>query len=426
VSRVTINDAVEVIIDHRGRTPKKLGSDFTTEGVQVISARNVYGGRLHPRENERFVAPEIATRWMPTPLRRGDVLLTSEAPLGEVAYLKGEVRCCLGQRLFALRARPGVASGRFLYYALSSPRVQAGLYARASGTTAQGIKQSELRQVELDLLPLAEQDRVASVLGALDDKIDSNRRLAELLEEAAATLFRARFIDFVGTEELEETEIGPMPRGWRVRPISDLCDVRYGYTASAVEGPVGPKLLRVKDINKEPWIDWTTVPYCEIDEDRAARFRLLPGDLVIARMADPGKTALVVDEVDAVCASYLVRLRPSAPGWSDFLHRYLRSPLYDGYIQSVMSGSVQKNINARVLTAAKVGTPPLGEVAVLAQVLGPMHHYQATCIREAGALAALRDALLPKLVSGEIRVPDTEDPAEVIEPAFETVAAAAS
>ncbi|HTZ87245.1 MAG TPA: restriction endonuclease subunit S, partial [Solirubrobacteraceae bacterium] len=193
--RLTIEEAVELIIDHRGRTPKKLGSDFTCSGTQVISAKNVHGGRLHSNENQRFVAPEIAARWMPNRLQAGDVLLTSEAPLGEVAYLDDAVDYCLGQRLFGLRARSDVLDSRFLFYALRSPRVQARLRSRASGTTAQGIKQAELRRVELEIPTIAEQRKISSVLGALDDKIDSNFRLARILEEAAATLFQARFVN---------------------------------------------------------------------------------------------------------------------------------------------------------------------------------------------------------------------------------------
>jgi type I restriction enzyme S subunit len=141
---------------------------------------------------------------------------------------------------------------------------------------------AEIRRFEVSLPPVDEQLRIVGVLAALDDKIDSNRRLVGLLEQTAATLFRARFVDFVGIEEFDQTEIGRIPRGWCVQSISALCDVRCGYTASAVDRPIGPKFLRVKDINKQPWIDWTTVPYCEIDEKRASRFRLMPGDLVVA------------------------------------------------------------------------------------------------------------------------------------------------
>ena len=153
VRSVTIDEAVELIIDHRGRTPKKLGGDFSFDGIQVVSAKHVYRGRLHLDENRRFVPLEMAKRWMPTKLLAGDVLLTSEAPLGEAAYLNENTDLCLGQRLFALRARPTVAHHRFLYYALRSPLVQRRLHARATGTTAQGIKQSELRQLSLSCRP---------------------------------------------------------------------------------------------------------------------------------------------------------------------------------------------------------------------------------------------------------------------------------
>jgi type I restriction enzyme S subunit len=87
-----------------------------------------------------------------------------------------------------------------------------------------------------------------------------------------------------------------------------------------------------------------------------------------------------------------------------------------------MSGSVQKNINARVLTAAELAVPPVAVVREFSRTVGPMHRLQASYVREAGALSATRDALLPKLISGEIRVPDTADVAEAIAPAAEELA----
>lgn len=79
---VPLDSVTTCIIDHRGRTPKKLDGDFAETGVPVVSARNVKGGRLNTREGVRFVTPEMYRRWMPVQLEAGDVLLTSEAPLG--------------------------------------------------------------------------------------------------------------------------------------------------------------------------------------------------------------------------------------------------------------------------------------------------------------------------------------------------------
>lgn len=174
MNAIKLASALSLLIDHRGKTPKKLGSDFQGHGVPVVSAQLVNHGRLDMSEC-RFVAPDVAERWMPEPLRRGDVLLTSEAPLGRVAWVKSDASLVLGQRLFALRPEPGVLDSKYLGYWLMSSQGQAALLARQTGSTVSGIRQSALREVELDLPELGVQRSVGEVLGALDDKIAANR-----------------------------------------------------------------------------------------------------------------------------------------------------------------------------------------------------------------------------------------------------------
>ena len=167
-ARVTIDDATSLIIDHRGKTPKKLGAEWTTAGHRVISALNIKGSRIDENDHH-YVDSRTYANWMKVPLAAGDTLLTSEAPLGEVAYLQHDVDWVLGQRLYALRTKPSLAVGRFLFYALQSPLVRNDLEARATGTTVFGISQVELRKVQIPCPPIAEQQRIAEMLGALDD-----------------------------------------------------------------------------------------------------------------------------------------------------------------------------------------------------------------------------------------------------------------
>jgi type I restriction enzyme S subunit len=309
---------------------------------------------------------------------------------------------------------------RFIYYLLRSidfTRLNAG-----SGVPT--LNRNHLNGTLVWLPDPREQRRIAVVLGALDEKIESSRGQASLLEEIAGAVFQARFVDFARVEEFEESEHGRIPRGWHSGYVSGLCETRYGYTASATDEMVGPRFLRVKDINKQPWIDWSDVPYCLISEGEVEKYALRPGDIVVARMADPGKVAIVNDDVDAVCASYLVRLRTHSRPWSYFVHRYLRSPAYDAYLHAVMGGSVQRNINARVLVAAPLAVPPDDVVQSFAQLAAPLYDRQASTVRECAVLAAVRDALLPKLISGQIRIPDTADPEEAIGRAAEELAGA--
>jgi type I restriction enzyme S subunit len=418
VTRISLGDAVSVLIDHRGRTPKKLGGDFSVTGVPVISAKCIRDGRVTDQDR-RFVSQEMFAKWMPESLQAGDVLVTSEAPLGEVARWSDDGPVCLGQRLFALRADPAVVDQRFLYYLMRSREAQAQVHSRATGTTAQGIRQSQLVRVVLTLPPMEVQRDASGVLGALDDKIDVNRRMGETLEEIVRALFASWFVDFDpvrGTatvpedirrlfpDRLVDSPIGPVPEGWDVGRISDIAATQYGYTASSKNERVGPHLLRVKDINKKAWVEWELVPFCEIEPELFGRYALHRYDIVVARMADPGKAAIIDEDVDAVFASYLVRLATTSTENSLYLYYLLTSDVYVRYVSGVTQGSVQKSMNAKVIVAAPCALAPTSILRAFASIVGPIREQLAALTRESNLLAELRDTLLPKLISGEVRL----------------------
>ena len=144
----TIQDATEAIIDHRGKTPKKLGSDWAESGYPAVSAKNIKDGKLVRKDAIHFTNTELYERWMAQELDKGDVLMTSEAPLGEKFYLAKKFKWVLSQRLFALRANENL-SGVYLYHWLDTEIAKSDIDGRASGTTVQGIRQSELRKVKV-------------------------------------------------------------------------------------------------------------------------------------------------------------------------------------------------------------------------------------------------------------------------------------
>ena len=395
--RVTVEQAVELIIDHRGRTPKKLGGDFTAHGVQVISAKNVYGSRLHADENQRFVPPEMARRWMPNALRPGDVLLTSEAPLGQAAYLNDNATFCLGQRLFGLRARPDVAHDRFLYYSLISPIVQTRLHGRASGTTAQGIKQAELRQVELDLPPLGEQERIASVLGALDDKIDSNRRLCLVLTGVMENLFRrAR-----RTAKNEKT-------------LGSACIlVKRGISPKYAEDE-GLAVINQRCI-RGGTVDFILTRRHDVQARRVPEERLLrPGDVLVnsTGVGTLGRVAPVRWlPGEATTDSHVTIVRPN-PEVVEPSYAALELLTRQDELAELGQGSTgQTELGRARLEAFPIRIAEPQQQNELASVAAPVGRKIATLEQETLALAEIRDALLPKLVAGHIRVPSTDEQA---------------
>jgi type I restriction enzyme S subunit len=237
-----LEDCLDALIDYRGKTPRK-----TESGIPLITAKVVKGGRIEsPNE---FIAPDDFAAWMTRGLPKvGDIVMTTEAPLGEVGQIL-KLPVALAQRIVTLRGKSGVLHNDYLLYALQSEPVQAQLRGRASGTTVVGIKQSELRKVKLSLPCFDAQIEVAGVLRSLDNRIDLLRQTNATLESIAQALFKSWFIDFdpvrakaEGREpegmdaataalfptEFEESALGLIPKGWRVVSLKDCVQIRDG------------------------------------------------------------------------------------------------------------------------------------------------------------------------------------------------------
>jgi len=158
-----LGELLTTVIDHRGITPKKLGGDWTVYGHRVISAINVKNGAIDSNDHH-YISETMYAKWMSTPLQVGDVLLTSEAPLGSVAFIESPVDWAIGQRLFALRPDSLRLNGRYLFHLLRAGAPRAELLSRATGSTVSGIRQAELVKVQIALPSLERQIKIASVL----------------------------------------------------------------------------------------------------------------------------------------------------------------------------------------------------------------------------------------------------------------------
>ena len=160
-----LEDIIDKFIDYRGKTPKK-----TSSGVPLVTAKIVKGGKiLEPNE---FIAKEDYDNWMTRGLPEvDDIVLTTEAPLGEIALIKNK-NVALAQRIITLRGKKRYVHNPFLKYYFQSSQGQYELDSRASGTTVFGIKAAVLRKIPVSLPSLPEQKAIAEVLSSLDDKID--------------------------------------------------------------------------------------------------------------------------------------------------------------------------------------------------------------------------------------------------------------
>lgn len=178
-----INEATSLIIDHRGKTPKKLGGDWSVKGYPAISAKNIKGGRIVNHEQIRFLNSDLYYQWMKNELQEGDVLMTSEAPMGEMYFLARDKKYCLSQRMFALRSSEKI-SPSYLYCWLQTDIAISDMEGRASGTTVTGIKQSELRKVKIifpqEKITNVFEKKIRPILNKIYDNQNENISLSKL------------------------------------------------------------------------------------------------------------------------------------------------------------------------------------------------------------------------------------------------------
>jgi type I restriction enzyme S subunit len=405
----SLDHLLELIIDHRGQTPKKLRGGFSPVGVPVLSARNVKGGGIVDEGELRYVDIGMWHRWMPIKLQVGDVLLTSEAPLGEAALLDGSTEYCLGQRLFALRVDRSQLLGEYLYYWLQSDEGRRELERRASGTTAQGIRKAELVEVEIDLPPVPRQQDIVTVLQAIDRGVSSNRRLARSLEELFIGLFRLWFTALEAEEFsglAEQIPDGLLPTGWQDT------NWRAGWT-TGVLGDAG-KQQRIGVVGgaaepDEPYFGLEHLPRRRLTVEAWGRagdaisnkFRLAQGDILFGKLR-PYFHKVVIAPTSGVCSTDILVLQPVSPEWLGFFLGHVSSPELIEYVDAASGGTRMPRTNWQTIADYSVEIPPLPVARHFTEAVAPILERLQSLVWTNGYLAEIRALLLGPLMSGEL------------------------
>ena len=428
---VTLGDVCTKI--GSGATPRGGRDVYLEDGrYTLIRSQNVYNDGFH-HEGLAFIGDHHADELRNVEVFENDVLLNITGDsVARVCQVASDVLPArVNQHVTIIRPDSINLDAGYLRYLLLSPEMQTMLLSWAgSGGTRNALTKGMIESLEIPLPSLPEQRAIAHVLGTLDDKIELNRRTNETLEEMARALFKSWFVNFepvrakmegrwrrgesqpglpaehydLFPDRLVASELGEIPEGWEVKALGELCGKpQYGYTASAKKGPVGPKFLRITDINKQAWIAWETVPYCEIADVDFTKYRLYTGDILIARMADPGHGCMMEEDQPAVFASYLIRFRPKLETHARLLQYWLRSDGYWAMVRGRGAGTTRTSINAKVLSEFSLVVPPEDLVEAFGEKVNPLRRRVVVNVEESCALALQRDALLPGLVSGELR-----------------------
>ena len=390
-----------------GATPRG-GKDAYLGGVTaLIRSQNIYNDRF-VREGLVYIDDTQARELRNVVIEEGDVLLN----------ITGDsvARCCqvapdvlparVNQHVSIIRPNLDVLDARFLRYSLVSPAMQTHLLALASaGATRNALTKGMIESLSVSAPPLEEQRTIAHILGTLDDKIELNRRMNQTLEAMARALFKSWFVDFDGipAEDMQESELGLIPKGWRVVALGDV--------AEQGKGSINPASTpeRMFTHYSLPAFDVAQLPLLESGDAIKSNKTPVPDDSVLVSKLNPHipRIWLVGDAGDnAVCSTEFIVWTPKPPANSAFVYCLASSPMFNDAMRQLVTGTSNSHQRVRPeqLTNLRIIAANDEMIAKFSEATAPLmrkllHHRQ-----QSQALGQLRDTLLPRLISGELRV----------------------
>jgi type I restriction enzyme S subunit len=371
----SIFEAAPKIIDYRGRTPRKLGMDWGGGEIAALSARNVKMGFIDFDEECNLGSEALYKRWMTNgDTERGDIVFTTEAPLGNVALIPDDRRYILSQRTILLKTDPARAYSPFLYQLMLSDGFQELLAENASGSTAQGIQRKKFETLRVACPPLPEQRAIAAVLSDVDALLAGLDRL----------ITKKRDLKQAAMQQLltGQTRLPGFQGEWEVKRLGDMLTICHGRNQREVEDPGGsypilatggqigtasrslydkPSVLigRKGTINQPRYMDipfWTvdTLFYSEMKGDHNAKFL------------------------------------------------YYRFCLIDWMKYNEASGV--PSLNARTIENVEVSAPVPAEQSAIAAVLSDMDAELTALEARRAKTRALKQAMMQELLTGKTRL----------------------
>lgn len=388
----TIRELCSVVVDCPHSTPK-----WTANGKIVIRNKNIKHGKIDFSSPSYTDDEHFAQRIKRAKPQPGDIIITREAPIGDVGMIPENTECCLGQRMVLLRANQSVCDNFYLLYSLQSLYVQHQIsWSEGTGTTVSNLRIPHLEQIQIPYLPLEQQAKISSVLRALEEKIENNRRLNDNLQQQAAAIFRSWFVDYVPFG-------GTVPDEWKNVTLEDITTlVSRGITPKYADD-TGQIVINQKCIRNH-MID---LSFARSHRPKVINNKWLQfGDLLINSTGDGtlGRAAQVwFQPHNLTVDSHVTIVRPAAENMIFYIG--LWGTQHEKEIESLHTGSTgQTELPRDRVKAIELLLPDKETLERFNALIAPMAAAIVSNQEENNRLASIRDALLPKLMSGKIDV----------------------
>lgn len=333
-------------------------------------------------------------------LPRNTVMVTCIASIGKIAM--ASAKCCTNQQINSVICKKNTDS-HFVYYVMQT-KINT-LKALAGQTAVPIVKKSLFSNIPIPLPSLSEQEKIAEILSTVDQAIEKSNEIIEKTKELKKGLMQELLTRGIGHKKFKKTEIGEIPVEWEIVGVRDVCRrPEYGYTQRATGKSIGPRFLRITDI-QHGRVVWNNVPYCECSDSVKDKYILRPGDILFARTgATTGKSYLIKDCPEAVFASYLIRIVTKEKIGCVFLYLVFNSFIYWRQIKQQMGGSAQGGVNASLLSNLKIPLPSLSEQNKIAEILSSVDEEIKKVVAHKERLESIKKGLMQVLLTGKVRV----------------------
>jgi type I restriction enzyme, S subunit len=420
-----------------GAIATKIGSGATPIGGEdsylaersrfaLVRSQNVFN-RHFDFTGLAFISDEQATRLQGVFLQRGDLLLNITGDgitFSRACAVPVEVLpACVNQHVSIIRVNPTIADPGYVLSYLTHPLIKSYIESFNAGGSRRAITKAHIESLELPLPPLTEQRAIAHILGTLDDKIELNRRMSETLEAMARALFKSWFVDLdpvrvkaegrstglapeldsLFPDSFQDSELGEIPSGWEPGTLSDLTALNPETWSKETR----PNVITYVDLSNTKWghIEAVTT-YSERDAPSRAQRVLRPGDTIVG-LVRPGNGSYAYILNDGLTGSTgFAVLRPRKADHAEFVYLAATAPQNIDSLTHLADGAAYPAVRPEVVAATQICLVRSGILEKFSRIVCPILARLANNDREAFTLAAVRDLLLPKLLSGQLRVKD--------------------
>ena len=340
-------------------------------------------------------------------LPKGSILFSSRAPIGYIAIAENEL--CTNQGFKSIIPNNRIVDNMFLFYLLEYNKH--AIEGMGSGTTFKEVSGDVMKKFKVRIPCLQKQKQIASVLSIIDEKIELNRRINDNLEQQAQALFKSWFVDFEPFKDGKfiNSELGRIPEGWKVEPLINFCsEITRGNIPSYVEKSGFP-ILNQK-VNKGFYLDKQYYKYnAETSQPQESKLAhkwdillnsLGQGTLGRVHFYKDEKSNIIVDQ-------FITILRANIFIKSAYLAFTLNRPEYQAIIESNITGSTGMWVlTINNIRKIKIVSPPISELSKISNLMENLYLKMNNNTKEQEELSILRDSLLPKLMSGELKIND--------------------